>query len=139
MLPLFVALIAALRFSIRSRLELEAEILALRHQLAVLRAVIRQMQAANPLWGAPRVHSELQTLGITIARATVAKCLGRRPLTPPSQTWRTFLTNHISQVSATSTRHAGNPVSRSSTAPDESNRERSRTPRWETPSGWTIW
>jgi hypothetical protein len=36
MLALFVALLAALRFSIRSRLELETEILALRHQLAVL-------------------------------------------------------------------------------------------------------
>jgi sulfide:quinone oxidoreductase len=36
MLALFVALLAAPRSSIRSRLELEAEILALRHQLAVL-------------------------------------------------------------------------------------------------------
>jgi putative transposase len=36
MLALFVALPAALRSSMRSRLELEAEILALRHQLAVL-------------------------------------------------------------------------------------------------------
>ena len=35
-LALFVALLAALRSSIRPRLELEAEILALRHQLAVL-------------------------------------------------------------------------------------------------------
>jgi hypothetical protein len=135
MLALFVALLAALRFSIRSRLELEAEILALRHQLAVLqrqaprrprlgqtdrlvwvllsrlsphwrgairivtpdtvvrwhrrgfalywqwrsrprragrpavgadiRALILRMHAANPLWGAPRIHGELQKLGIT--------------------------------------------------------------------------
>jgi len=36
MLALFVALLAALRSAIRSRLELEAEILAIRHQLAVL-------------------------------------------------------------------------------------------------------
>ncbi len=36
MLALFVALLAALRSAIRARLELEAEILALRHQLAVL-------------------------------------------------------------------------------------------------------
>jgi hypothetical protein len=36
MTVLFVALLASLRVTIRSRLELEAEILALRHQLAVL-------------------------------------------------------------------------------------------------------
>jgi putative transposase len=133
MLALFVALLAAVRSFARSRLELEAEIVALRHQLAVLqrqaprrlrlgradrllwvllsrlwrnwrgalqivtpdtvvrwhrrgfalywcwksrprragrpavgadiRALIRQMGAANPLWGAPRIHGELQKLG----------------------------------------------------------------------------
>jgi putative transposase len=26
--------------------------------------LIREMRAANPLWGAPRVHGELRTLGI---------------------------------------------------------------------------
>ena len=36
MTALFVALMASLRATIRSRLELAAEILALRHQLAVL-------------------------------------------------------------------------------------------------------
>ena len=36
MTALFVALLASLRTTIRSRLELAAEILALRHQLAVL-------------------------------------------------------------------------------------------------------
>jgi hypothetical protein len=36
MAPLLIALFAALRCTVRSRLELEAEILALRHQLAVL-------------------------------------------------------------------------------------------------------
>jgi hypothetical protein len=37
MLPFFVAVVAALRSTTRSRVELTAEILALRHQLAVLR------------------------------------------------------------------------------------------------------
>jgi len=37
MLAFFVAVVAALRSTTRSRLELTAEILALRHQLAVLR------------------------------------------------------------------------------------------------------
>jgi len=36
MTALFIALLAALRATIRSRLELTAETLALRHQLAVL-------------------------------------------------------------------------------------------------------
>jgi putative transposase len=145
---LLVPLLAALRSFARSRLELEAEILALRHQLAVLqrqaprrprlrcadrwlwvllsrlwpnwrgaiqivtpetvvrwhrrgfalywwwksrprragrpavaadiRALIRQMHAANPLWGAPRIHGELQKLGLTLSETTVAKYLGRR-------------------------------------------------------------
>jgi len=156
---LLIALFAALHSAVRSRLELEAEILALRHQLAVLqrqaprrprlgyadrflwvvlsrvwpnwrhavqivtpdtvvgwhrrgfarywlwtsrprrsgrpavavdiRALIRQMHAANPLWGAPRIHGELRKLGIEIAQATVAKYLGRQSRKPPSQTWRT--------------------------------------------------
>jgi len=165
-----VALFAALRSSIRSRLELEAGILALRHQLAVLqqqaprrprlgradrllwvllsrlwpnwrravqivtpdtvvrwhrrgfarywrwrsrprrpgrpavaadlRALIRQMQAANPLWGAPRIHGELRKLGIEVAQTTVAKYLLRRRGTPPSQTWRAFLANHVAQLAS---------------------------------------
>ncbi len=85
-MPALLALLTALRSFARSRLELEAEILALRHQLAVLqarrggdpglvleittttgrpavgadiRALIRQVHAVNPLWGAPRIHGEL--------------------------------------------------------------------------------
>ena len=67
---------------------------------ADIRALIRQMHAANPLWGAPRIHGELRKLGIEIAQTTVAKYLGRRPGKPPSQTWRTFLTNHVSQLAS---------------------------------------
>jgi len=37
-----------------------------------LRALIRQMRRANPLWGAPRIHGELQKLGIEVSQATVA-------------------------------------------------------------------
>ena len=29
-----------------------------------VRALIREMSTANPLWGAPRIHGELQKLGI---------------------------------------------------------------------------
>ncbi len=167
--PLLVALLATVRSSVRSRLALEAEILALRHQLAVLRrqapkrprlsrldrglwvllsrlwpqwrqavqivqpatvlgwhrqgwrlywrwksrsrqpgrpripraiqTLIHQMCRANPTWGAPRIHGELLKLGIEIAETTVGQYLVR-PRRPPSQTWRTFLANHVGQLVA---------------------------------------
>jgi len=163
------AFLAMIRSSLRTRAELEAEILALRHQLAVLqqaaprrlrlsrsdrllwvvlsrvwsgwrdavrivkpatvvawhrrlfawhwrwrstpsrlgrppiavdiRTLIRKMRRANPLWGAPRIHGELQKLGIEIGETTVAKYLGRRPASP-SPTWRTFLLTHLSQCAS---------------------------------------
>jgi len=164
MSPVLMAFLAAIRASVQARAELEAEILALRHQLAVLqraapkrphvsradrllwvllarvwtgwrrnvqivqpatvvrwhrrafarywrwrsrrhqvgrpavardiRALIRHMRSANPLWGAPRIHGELRKLGIEVSQTTVAKYVGRRP-TPPSPTWRIFLTTHL--------------------------------------------
>ena len=35
-----------------------------------IRALIRRMCRANPLWGAPRIHGELLKLGIEISEAT---------------------------------------------------------------------
>ncbi len=58
-----------------------------------LRRLIREMQAANMGWGAPRIHGELLKLGIDVSQATVSKYM-RRSKKPPSQTWRTFLSNH---------------------------------------------
>ena len=55
------------------------------------------MRLANPLWGAPRIHGELLKLGIAVAQYTVARYL-LRPRKPPSQTWGTFLTNHLAQT-----------------------------------------
>ena len=66
---------------------------------ADVRALIRELSTANPLWGAPRIHGELQKLGISVGQSTVAKYMRRHPR-PPSQTWRTFLTNHVSQIAA---------------------------------------
>lgn len=66
---------------------------------ADVRALIRTMSEANPLWGAPRLHGELLKLGIQVCQATVATYMIRRRQ-PPSQTWRTFLANHISQIVA---------------------------------------
>jgi putative transposase len=66
---------------------------------AEIRNLIRDMSQANPLWGAPRIHGELRKLGIEVAQSTVAKYL-YRPRKPPSQTWRTFLTNHLEQMAS---------------------------------------
>ena len=61
---------------------------------AEIAALITRMAAANPLWGAPRIHGELLKLGIDIAERTVSRLMPRRPFRP-SQTRRTFLANHI--------------------------------------------
>src|SRR5712692_7890239 len=66
---------------------------------ADVRTLIRRMAQANPRWGAPRMHGELLKLGIDLCQATVAKYMGR-PRQPSSQTWRTFLQNHIGQIVA---------------------------------------
>ena len=168
MSSLLLSLLHSLQFMVRSRASLHLEILALRHQLAVVhrsrrprlrftsadrvlwawlsqawsgwrsaihivkpdtviawhrrgfrpfwrwksrrrngrpgvppdvRALIRELSTANPLWGAPRIHGELQKLGVSASQSTVAKYMRRHPR-PPSQTWRTFLTNHTSQIMA---------------------------------------
>jgi putative transposase len=66
---------------------------------AEIRALIRQMSRANPLWGAPRIHGELLKLGIDVSQATVGRHLPRRPKAP-SPTWRSFLRNHMTVIAA---------------------------------------
>ena len=62
-----------------------------------VRDLIRMMSHNNPMWGAPRIHGELLKLGIEITEPTVAKYM-RRQRKPPSQTWRTFLENHVKSM-----------------------------------------
>jgi putative transposase len=72
-----------------------------RPALAVeMRRLIERMAAANPLWGAPRIHGELKMLGIQISERTVSRILRKLPR-PPSQTWKTFLHNHLGQIVST--------------------------------------
>ena len=59
-----------------------------------VRQLIRTMSRENPLWGAPRIRGELLKLGIDIGETSVSKYMIRRR-NPPSQTWRTFLDNHV--------------------------------------------
>jgi hypothetical protein len=66
---------------------------------AEIRALIRRMSRANPLWGAPRIHGELLKFGIEVSQATVGRHLPHRG-NAPSPTWRTFLRNHMTAITA---------------------------------------
>ena len=59
-----------------------------------VRELIRKMSRENPLWGAPRIHGELLKLGVDVGETSVGKYMVHRRK-PPSQTWRTFLKNHV--------------------------------------------
>jgi putative transposase len=64
-----------------------------------VRALVRKMAEANPLWGAPRIHGELLKLGICISERTVSRLMPR-DRKPPSQTWKAFLDNHFTETVA---------------------------------------
>ncbi|WP_227665226.1 integrase core domain-containing protein [Magnetococcus marinus] len=64
-----------------------------------VRDLIRKMSRENPLWGAPRIHGELLKLDYDIGETSVSKYM-LKPDKPPSQTWRTFLDNHVNQIVA---------------------------------------
>jgi hypothetical protein len=57
------------------------------------------MSRANPLWGAPHIHGELLKPGFEVAQSTVARYMCRQSR-PPSQGWRTFLSNHADGIAA---------------------------------------
>jgi transposase InsO family protein len=62
-----------------------------------LAKLVRTVALANPVWGAPRIHGELLKLGFDVSQRTVARLMPRRPK-PPSQTWQTFLHNHVADL-----------------------------------------
>src|SRR5262249_54052061 len=55
------------------------------------------MATANPTWGAPRIHGELRKLGFKISERTVSRLIPKKT-GKPSQTWMTFLRNHVGQM-----------------------------------------
>ena len=57
------------------------------------------MWKANPTWGSVRIQDELALLGIEVSDATVRKYRPKGPRSP-SQTWRSFLKNHIACMGA---------------------------------------
>ena len=66
---------------------------------AAIRTLIREMARDNVGWGAPRIHGELRKLGFVVSEATVSRLMPRR-FQPPSQTWNTFLANHLPRAAA---------------------------------------
>ena len=66
---------------------------------AEIRQLVRQMARDNPTWGAPRIHGELLKLGFEVSQATVSRYMPQRSK-PPSQSWRTYLLNHTSALTA---------------------------------------
>jgi putative transposase len=64
---------------------------------AEIRELIRRISQENPLWGTPRIQSELSLLGFEVAESTVAKYRIKTPK-PSSQTWKTFLSNHARDI-----------------------------------------
>jgi putative transposase len=62
-------------------------------------ALIREMAAANPLWGAERIRGELLKLGLPVAKRTIQKYLrGAHRPRPRGQTWSTFLRNQAKGI-----------------------------------------
>jgi transposase InsO family protein len=61
-----------------------------------VRELIATMSRDNPLWGTERIRGELLKLGIVVSHRSIRRYRGRPPR--PSQTWRTFLANHVHQI-----------------------------------------
>ena len=61
--------------------------------------LIRDMRSANPTWGKPRIQAELRMIGIEVSDSTVRRYRSPRH-GPPSQTWRSFLENHVREIGA---------------------------------------
>jgi len=62
-------------------------------------ALIREMAAANRLWGAERIRGELLKLNIRVAKSTIQTYMrGTRPPHQSGQTWATFLHNHAQDI-----------------------------------------
>lgn len=65
-----------------------------------IRELIHRMALEND-WGAPRIHGELEKLGLTVSEATVSRYLPQRSANPDVvQRWLAFLHNHKEGIAA---------------------------------------
>ena len=61
--------------------------------------LIRKMANENRLWGAERIRGELLKLGIKVCKRTIQKYLPKVRKSPSSsQTWATFVKNHVGDI-----------------------------------------
>ena len=63
-----------------------------------IRELIATMASQNPLWGTERIRGELLKLGIPVSARSIRRYRRHRHSRPPSQSWRTFLTNHAEGI-----------------------------------------
>ena len=120
-MPDLASLVTLLQLAVKDRTQLALENIALRHQLAVYKRSVkrpnikdgdrifwltvmaspwvRKMSESNPLWGAPKIHGELLKLGINVSQPTVSRYMVRRKR-GTSQTWKTFVDNHVHDIVA---------------------------------------
>ena len=66
-----------------------------------VRELIRRLAGENPRWGSVRILGELRKLGYDVSAQTVRRYRQRAMRRPPSQSWRTFLSNHAPHIWAT--------------------------------------
>src|SRR5215469_7369382 len=66
-----------------------------------IRELIFRMVEENPMWGAPRIHGELQMLGFGISERTVLRWMQKAAKDPePTRRWAAFLRNHREVIAA---------------------------------------
>jgi len=56
------------------------------------------MAFENPPWGTQRIRGELLKLGIAVSARSIRRYRTRTSNRPPSQTWRTFLSNQAKGI-----------------------------------------
>ncbi len=64
-----------------------------------IRKLLKTMAETNSGWGGPRIHGKLLKLGIAVSERTVSRLMPKTS-TAPSQTWRTFLDNHVHDIAS---------------------------------------
>jgi hypothetical protein len=60
--------------------------------------LIKKMAAENPLWGAPRIHSEILKLGYKMCESTVQRYMPKKGKRSNGQNWKTFLKNYSKDI-----------------------------------------
>ncbi len=63
-----------------------------------LRALLQRLARQNPRWGSVRIRGELRKLGYEVGAESIRRYRRRAGRRPPSQSWRTFLSNHAPHI-----------------------------------------